>query len=609
MSIRLLITGATGQIGWHLQRTLTPLGAVTALTRDQLDLSDLDAVTRAVREFKPDILVNSAAYTAVDKAESEADLARTINALAPARMAEELARIGGVLIHYSTDYVFDGNKPLAESYSENDATGPLNVYGRSKLEGEQLIVASGCPYIILRTTWVYDTRGKNFLRTVLRLAREREELRMVADQYGAPTWARTIAEATTVILARSLERNRETGAWRNGLFHLTAAEQTSWEGFARAILEDYEALLDWAAETGEFGGPLKAKRVAPITSDAISGASAAAAKFGAFQRDGAGGLRDYHARLAKPAAACHAGCNSLIIFEYQIAEQFIFSRAVAARFRGRWPKEPGRFRRTRLRCSWHKNGELMKGIVLAGGIGTRLYPLTRVTNKHLLPVYDKPMIFYPLQTLVDAGIRDILIVTGGQNAGDFLRLLQNGKEFGLQQLSFAYQEGEGGIADALRLAEPWAKGDKICVVLGDNIIEGDMREAARNFEKLDKGAMVMLKEVTDPERFGVPVFENDRIVRIEEKPKKPLSSYAVIGIYFYDGTVFDRIRTLKPSGRGEYEITDINNSYITEGTLQHTLLEGWWTDAGTFESLWHASNMVRDKVLRNAEESATVRSV
>jgi glucose-1-phosphate thymidylyltransferase len=251
----------------------------------------------------------------------------------------------------------------------------------------------------------------------------------------------------------------------------------------------------------------------------------------------------------------------------------------------------------------------MKGIVLAGGIGSRLYPLTRVTNKHLLPVYDKPMIFYPLQTLVDAGIRDILIVTGGQNAGDFLRLLQNGKEFGLQQLSFAYQEGEGGIADALRLAEPWAKGDKICVVLGDNVIEGDIRDAARSFSQQDKGAMVMLKEVPDPERFGVPVFEDGRIIRIEEKPKKPLSSHAVIGIYFYDGTVFDRIRRLKPSGRGEYEITDINNSYIAESTLRHTLLDGWWTDAGTFESLWHASNMVREKVLRSAHEPVMVRGV
>jgi dTDP-4-dehydrorhamnose reductase len=273
MSLRILITGATGQIGWHLQRTLAPLGDMTALTRDQLDLSDLDAVTRAVRQFEPDVLVNAAAYTAVDKAESEPELARTINALAPARMAEELARNGCLLVHYSTDYVFDGNKPTANAYEENDVTGPLNVYGRTKLEGEQLIVAAGCPYLILRTTWVYDTRGKNFLRTVLRLAREKDELRMVSDQYGAPTWARTIAEATAIILARSLERNSQTGDWQGGLFHLTAAQQTSWVGFARAILEDYEALLDWPADTGEFGGPLKAKRIVPITSEQFQAAA------------------------------------------------------------------------------------------------------------------------------------------------------------------------------------------------------------------------------------------------------------------------------------------------------------------------------------------------
>jgi glucose-1-phosphate thymidylyltransferase len=246
----------------------------------------------------------------------------------------------------------------------------------------------------------------------------------------------------------------------------------------------------------------------------------------------------------------------------------------------------------------------MKGIILAGGIGSRLYPLTRVTNKHLLPVYDKPMIFYPLQTLVDAGVRDILIVTGGQNAGDFLRLLQNGKEFGLQQLSFAYQEGEAGIADALRLAEPFGKGEKICVVLGDNIIEGNIREAAQAFERQQKGAMVLLKEVADPERFGVPVLEGERIVRIEEKPTQPKSPYAVTGIYFYDGTVFDRIRQLKPSQRNEYEITDINNSYIGDGTLTHSIMQGWWTDAGTFESLWHASNMVREKSQRAGHTQA-----
>jgi len=246
----------------------------------------------------------------------------------------------------------------------------------------------------------------------------------------------------------------------------------------------------------------------------------------------------------------------------------------------------------------------MKGIILAGGTGSRLYPLTRVTNKHLLPVYDRPMIFYPLQTLVDVGVRDILIVTGGQNAGDFLRLLQNGKEFGLQQLSFAYQDGEAGIADALRLAEPFVKGEKMCVVLGDNIIEGDIQSATQSFERQEKGAMVLLKEVPDPQRFGVPVLDGERIVRIEEKPRQPKSPYAVTGIYFYDGTVFERIRKLKPSARNEYEITDINNSYIEDGTLTYSILEGWWTDAGTFESLWHAGNMVREKAQKQAQVPA-----
>lgn len=237
----------------------------------------------------------------------------------------------------------------------------------------------------------------------------------------------------------------------------------------------------------------------------------------------------------------------------------------------------------------------MKGVILAGGTGSRLFPLTRVTNKHLLPVYDKPMIYYPIQTLVDAGIQDILIVTGGSSAGDFLRLLRNGKDFGLQQLNFAYQEGEGGIADALRLAEYFARGEKICVVLGDNIIEGSIRKAKENFDRQPSGAKILLKKVQDPERFGVPVFEGDKIVKIEEKPKAPKSDFAVIGIYFYDWTVFNRVRTLKPSARNEFEITDVNNSFIAEGQLTHDVIDGWWTDAGTFESLWKASNLVREK--------------
>jgi glucose-1-phosphate thymidylyltransferase len=236
----------------------------------------------------------------------------------------------------------------------------------------------------------------------------------------------------------------------------------------------------------------------------------------------------------------------------------------------------------------------MKGIILAGGLGTRLHPLTRVTNKHLLPVWDKPMVYYPIECLVKAGITDIMLVTGGNNAGDFLRLLGNGAEFGLKHLNYTYQQGEGGIADALRLCEHFADGGPVCVVLGDNIVEKNIRQARANFDEQKTGAKILLKEVPDPERFGVAEVDGKKVVRIVEKPKDPKSRYAVIGIYFYDGRVFEIIRTLKPSARGELEITDVNNAYIGQGNMTFEVLEGWWTDAGTFESLHRASNLVHD---------------
>lgn len=234
----------------------------------------------------------------------------------------------------------------------------------------------------------------------------------------------------------------------------------------------------------------------------------------------------------------------------------------------------------------------MKGVVLAGGSGSRLFPLTQVTNKHLLPVYDRPMIYCAIEILVDAGIEDILIVTGGKSSGDFLRLLGNGKRFGLSHLNYAYQEGEGGIADALALAEHFAGGEKICVILGDNIIEGDICAAADRFRKQERGAHILLKEVPDPERFGIAEFGDGRVLRIEEKPKYPKGNFAVTGIYMYDRSVFEKIKTLVPSKRGELEITDVNNSYIAQGGLTFSFLEGWWTDAGTFDSLLRASNLL-----------------
>jgi glucose-1-phosphate thymidylyltransferase len=236
----------------------------------------------------------------------------------------------------------------------------------------------------------------------------------------------------------------------------------------------------------------------------------------------------------------------------------------------------------------------MKGVVLAGGLGSRLFPLTKITNKHLLPVYNKPMIYYPIQTLINAGVDDIMIVTGGNYAGHFLQLLGNGKEFGLKHLNYTYQEGEGGIADALRLVEHFADQQPICVVLGDNIIENNIKQAADDFRRQSTGAKILLKKVPDPNRFGVPELDGARVVRIEEKPENPKSEFAVIGVYFYDNTVFDIIKTLKPSARGELEITDVNNHYIDRNEMTWGELDGWWTDAGTFDSLLRASKMVAE---------------
>jgi len=245
------------------------------------------------------------------------------------------------------------------------------------------------------------------------------------------------------------------------------------------------------------------------------------------------------------------------------------------------------------------NGESqeIKGIILAGGTGTRLLPATKVTNKHLLPIYTKPMIYYPLETLARAGIQKVMIVTGGNNTGDFLRLLGNGKEFGLKELQYSYQQGAGGIAEALGLTKDFADNQKVVVILGDNIIEDNIKSAAQRFQEQGEGARIFLKEVPDANRFGVAEIKHGKVVGIEEKPEKPKSNLAVTGIYMYDSKVYDIIKTLKPSERGELEITDVNNYYIKKGMMEYEELRGWWTDAGIPETLYRANTLVRDKTL------------
>lgn len=241
----------------------------------------------------------------------------------------------------------------------------------------------------------------------------------------------------------------------------------------------------------------------------------------------------------------------------------------------------------------------MRGVVLAGGPGTRLDPITRIINKHLLPVHDKPMIYFPIRTLVNVGIEDIMVVTGGRNAGDFLRLPGNGRDFGLKHLDYTYQDGEGGIAEALGLARHFSRGGKLCVILGDNITQGNVVRAVQAFSRQERGARILLKQVPDPGRYGVPRFAADQIEAIEEKPAEPASTYAVTGIYMFDETVFEKIDRLERSDRDELEITDGNNQHIREGTMPWEVLDGWWTDAGAVDGLLRATQLVAETGANN----------
>ena len=239
----------------------------------------------------------------------------------------------------------------------------------------------------------------------------------------------------------------------------------------------------------------------------------------------------------------------------------------------------------------------MKGVILAGGLGTRLMPLTSITNKHLLPVYDQPMIYYPIQTLVEAGIKDIMLVTGGNNAGDFLRLIGNGSEFGLKHMNYTYQKREGGIAEALGLCRHFVGDDKVVVMLGDNILDGSIKKAVEDFKRQPVGAKIFLKAVPNPREYGVAELQGHLVRNIVEKPKHPKSRYAVIGIYMYDPQVWDIIGTLKPSGRGELEITDVNNEYIKKGQMTFEVIKCWWGDAGSsIEDLWRVNNYIGSRM-------------
>ncbi len=497
--LKTILFGGDGMLG-HALHDVFPHALV--MTHREVDITDQEEVLRIVKRINPAIVINAAAYTDVDGCEDNKSLAYAVNGRGPGYIAEACNETGATLVHYSTDYIFDGTR---SGYKEDDPPNPINIYGESKLLGEACIIKNLDTFRIIRTSWLFGGHGKNFVDTILALSKQMAIVRVVNDQRGKPTYTMDLARKTPEIISCD-----------PGIYHVTNEGVCSWFEFAQAFIPNAIA-----CSTNEF--PRRAKRPA----------------------------------------------NSVLV---------------------NTKTTPLRQWKDAVRDYIHKKGSTaMKGIILAGGTGSRLHPLTKVTNKHLLPVYDKPMVYYPLHTLINAGIKDIMIVSGRGHAGHFLELLGSGNDFGIT-LTYEIQEKAGGIAQALGLAESWADADEVAVILGDNIFQDDVKDDVTSFRK---GAKIFLKEVPDAKRFGVAELEGNRVVSIEEKPKHPKSDYAVTGLYLYDPEVFSTIRTLKPSGRGELEITDVNNAYLRKGVMQYALLKGFWSDAGTFDSLMRASVLVQ----------------
>ena len=501
------------------------------LGRDVADLSDPAGCARMIRAHAPDIVINAAAWTAVDKAEDHETEARVVNGDAPAAMARAAADLGIPFLHISTDYVFDGAGEAPRC--EEDPVAPLNAYGRTKLAGEEGVAEAGGRHAILRTSWIFSAFGANFVKTMLRLSETREALSIVDDQVGGPTHAGDIAVAL-LVMTESLQEGRG----ESGIYHLAGVS-----GHELGLFRARNVRSGRAADQGDRDRHGR-----------VSHLGQAAAELATGLREDRACLRHFPARLA--------GCG-----------------------------EPDPY------GPEGRNGmSERKGVILAGGSGTRLYPITQGVSKQLLPLYDKPMIYYPLTVLMLAGIREIAVITTHDDADQFRRTLGDGSQWGIE-LTYVQQPSPDGLAQAYLLTESFLNGAPSAMVLGDNIFFGHgLPEILAGADRYETGGTVFGYHVGDPERYGVIDFDaNGRARAIVEKPQVPPSNYAVTGLYFLDGTAPERAKRVEPSARGELEITSLLESYLAEGQLRvERMGRGYaWLDTGTHGSLLDAGNFVR----------------
>ena len=531
-----MVFGGGGQVGCHLIEMASATGHdLVGLTHEEADICDAGAVGDAIAGHSPTCIVNAAAYTAVDKAESDAMRAFAVNRDGASVVAEAAAKAKIPVIHLSTDYVFDGSAHVP--YQEDDRVNPQGSYATSKEAGERAVRSANDRHLILRTAWVYGPFGTNFVKTMLRLGAEREELRVVDDQTGRPTSTEDLAGAI-LTLVDSVERPGFSG-W--GTYHYVGADTVTWYGFATMIF----------AEAARFGR--KVPHVSPIAT------------------------ADFPTAAPRPA--------------YSVLDTAKLERTFGIK--------PRPLRASLIATLERLLGEgrtSMKGIILAGGSGSRLYPITIATSKQLMAVYNKPLIYYPLSVLMLAGIRDVLIVSTPEDQDRFVRLLGDGSRIGMS-FSYAAQPKPEGLAQAFIIGREFVGNGRCALVLGDNMFYGTgLTPMLQRAMARASGCTVFAYLVNDPERYGVVEFDDaGKPVGIVEKPISPKSHWAVTGLYFYDNRVLDIAANLKPSPRGELEITDVNLAYLALGELAcERMGRGFaWLDTGTPDSILDAAEFVR----------------
>jgi glucose-1-phosphate thymidylyltransferase short form/dTDP-4-dehydrorhamnose reductase len=558
--MKILIIGAKGMLGQELAKAFAG-NELVLWDKEELDITDFERVKKTIKELQPELIINSAAYNAVDDCEQNFELAKKINADGPINLAKAASMVGAFFVHYSTDYVFDGEKK--EGYVEYDLPAPISKYGESKYLGEEVLEHNDATYLI-RTSRLFGKQAsavgakKSFVETMLKLADEKEKLEVVDEEISNPTFVVDLAHQTKLIVE---------GNYSPGIYHAANEGSCTWYEFALEIFK--------------LAG--KTVRVNPVSGEKFP-RPAKRPKFSSLRNTKLPKMRSWQAALGE-------FIKELGLPLVHIAETLPIKETVSEKASDNILNKVT-LNQVLMKASEHvlSNTNNMKGIILSGGKGTRLHPLTKITSKQLLPVFHKPMIMFPLETLMKAGIKDILVIVSPEYAGQYLHLLGSGKEMGIK-LTYEIQDEPRGLPEAFIIGENFIGEDNVTMILGDNIFfDHDFTDDIKSFER---GGRVFAVEVPDPERFGVVEFDqNNRVLSIEEKPTKPKSNYAIPGMYIYDQRVCNIAKGIKPTWRPETDITEVHKAYLDLNELDVRKVHGRWLDAGTHESLLKASNWI-----------------